>query len=288
MEDKLYKFALIGYPLGHSLSPVIYKAAFKDLGINGSYELLATESEDLISQIKYLRTNKYFGFNVTIPHKVPTTLFLSEFDEYVDLVGAVNTVKIKDDLTLAGYNTDVWGFCEAIPKDISLKGKKAAVLGTGGAARAICAGLYKMGVSAIDIYTRNVINSSQTVKTLREKFKTVKIQSIQNTLMNSLEDIDILVNTTPVGMKNYSEDNCPVSDKNIESLSKDAIVYDIVYNPLRTPLISKAIMYNKKYICGLDMLIYQAQRAVEIWFDKKPDFKTIKISVLEDILINQK
>ena len=192
-SEKKYKFALIGYPLGHSMSPIIYKAAFKDLGIDGSYELLATESEDLIKQIKYLRTNKYFGFNVTIPHKVPTTLFLSEFDEYVNLVGAVNTVKINDDMSLAGYNTDVWGFCEAIPKDISLKGKKAAVLGTGGASRAICAGLYKMGISEIDIYTRNVINSSQTVKTLREKFKTVKIQSIQNTLMNSLEDIDILV-----------------------------------------------------------------------------------------------
>ena len=288
MENELYKFALIGYPLGHSLSPVIYKAAFKDLGINGSYELLVTESEDLVNRIKYLRTNKYFGFNVTIPHKVPTTLFLSEFDEYVDMVGAVNTVKIKDDLTLIGYNTDVWGFMEAIPKNISLKGKKAAVLGTGGASRAICAGLYKLGVSDIDIYTRNVINSSQTVNTLREKFKTIKIQSIQNTLMNGLEDVDILVNTTPVGMKNYSEDNCPVSDKNIESLPKDAIVYDIVYNPLRTPLISKAIMYNKKYICGLDMLIYQAQKAVEIWFDKKPDFKSVKIAVLEDILINQK
>ncbi len=288
MEDKLYKFALIGYPLGHSYSPIIYKAAFKDLGINGTYELLATESEDLVNQIKHLRTNKYFGFNVTIPHKVPTTLFLSEFDEYVDLVGAVNTVKIKDDLSLAGYNTDVWGFMEAIPKDVSLKGKKAAVLGTGGASRAICAGLYKMGIAEIDIYTRNVINSSQTVNTLREKFKSVKIQSIQNTLMDTLEDIDILVNTTPVGMKNYSEDNCIVDNKNIESLPKNAIVYDIVYNPLRTPLISKAIMYNKKYICGLDMLIYQAQRAVEIWFNKKPDFKTMKISVLEEILINQK
>ncbi len=288
MDNKPYKFALIGYPLGHSLSPVIYKAAFKDLGIDGSYELLATESEDLVNQIKYLRTNKYFGFNVTIPHKVPTTLFLSEFDEYVDLVGAVNTIKIKDDMSLSGYNTDVWGFLEAIPKDISLKGKKAAILGTGGASRAVCAGLYKMGISEIDFYTRNVINSAPTIKTLREKFNTIKIQSIQNTLMNSLEDVDILVNTTPLGMKNYSEDNCPVNDKCIESLQKNAIVYDIVYNPLRTPLISKAIMYNKKYICGLDMLIYQAQRAVEIWFNQKPDFKNLKIAVLEEFLINQK
>ena len=71
-----YKLALIGYPLGHSLSPVLYKTAFKNLGLEGSYEILPTQSEDLISRIKYLRTNKYYGFNITIPHKVPTTLFL--------------------------------------------------------------------------------------------------------------------------------------------------------------------------------------------------------------------
>ena len=77
----MYKLALIGYPLGHSLSSVLYKAAFEDLGINGTYELLPTKSENLISQIKYLRSNKYYGFNVTIPHKVPLTLFLSKFDD---------------------------------------------------------------------------------------------------------------------------------------------------------------------------------------------------------------
>jgi shikimate dehydrogenase len=116
------KLGLIGYPLGHSLSPILYQAAFKDLGIEGEYELLETAPEDLINQIKNLKRNKYFGFNVTIPHKVPLTLFLSKYDEYVNMTGSVNTVKIEEDLTLSGYNTDVYGFCEAIPKNIDLKG----------------------------------------------------------------------------------------------------------------------------------------------------------------------
>ena len=171
----MYKLALIGYPLGHSLSPVLYKAAFEDLGIEGSYELLPTESEDLISKIKFLRSHKYYGFNVTIPHKVPLTLFLSKFDEYVNMTGSVNCVKIEEDSSLSGYNTDVWGFCEAI-KEVDLKDKHAAVLGTGGAARAICAGLYSKGVSKIDIYTRNVISSKETIATLRNRFDKIEIR----------------------------------------------------------------------------------------------------------------
>jgi len=283
MEKK--KLALIGYPLGHSLSPVLYKAAFEDLGIDGEYELLATRSEDLINQIKFLRSHKYYGFNVTIPHKVPVTLFLSKYDEFVNMTGSVNCVKIEEDLTLSGYNTDVWGFCEAI-KDIDLKGKKAAVLGTGGAARAVCAGLYMMGIAKIDIYTRNVINSQEVLTTLRNRFDKIEINAIQTSLMDKMDDVDILVNTTPLGMKKFDEDNCPVGDMQIESLPEGALVYDIVYNPLRTPLISKAKKYNKKFICGLDMLTFQAQKSVEIWFNKKPDAKLMKIRALEEFIIN--
>ncbi len=279
-----YKLALIGYPLGHSLSPVLYKAAFKNLGLEGSYEILPTESEDLINRIKYLRINKYYGFNVTIPHKVPTTLFLADYDEYVGLAGAVNTVQIKEDHSLVGYNTDVWGFMEAIPKDVVLKDCHAAIMGTGGAARAVCAGLYKLGVTKIDFYTRNVVDSKNTIDSLRAKFPTITFQSIQNTLMNGLNDVDILVNTTPLGMKNFNEDTSPVDDKNLETLPDNAIVYDVVYNPLKTALISKAIKLNKKYIMGLDMLIYQAIRAIEIWCGQKPDFNVLKIAALEEFL----
>ena len=168
------KLALIGYPLGHSLSPILYKTAFNDLDIKGEYEILPTQSEELITQIKYLRTHKYYGFNVTIPHKVPVTLFLSKYDEQVNMTGSVNVVKIEEDSSLSGFNTDVWGFFEAIPKDVDLKRKKAAVIGTGGAARAVCAGLYMAGIKKIDIYTRNVLDSTEVIKTLRNRFDKIK------------------------------------------------------------------------------------------------------------------
>ena len=139
-----------------------------------------------------------------------------------------------------------------------------------------------LGVSKIDLYTRNVINSKETLETLRNRFDKIEINAIQTSLMEEMCDIDILVNTTPLGMKKFEENTCPVEDRHVESLPNGAIVYDIVYNPLRTPLISKAIKYNKKYVCGLDMLTYQAQKAVEIWFNKKPDAKVMKIKALEN------
>lgn len=284
---KEYKLALIGYPISHSYSPLLHNTAFRELKICGSYEILETRPEDLISRIKYLRTNKYYGFNVTIPHKVPVSLFLSKYDEYVNLTGSVNTVKIEEDLTLSGYNTDVFGFMKAIPDDVNLKGKKAAIIGTGGAARAVCAGLYKKGITNMDIYTRNVINSSETIETLRSRFPSVSIKSIQNSLMSGLDDIDILVNTTPVGMKNFDESNCIVSDKSVQSLKDDAIIYDIVYNPLQTALISKAVKYHKQHISGIDMLIWQAIRAFEIWTGEKPDFNLLRSKLFEEMLINK-
>ncbi len=278
------KLALIGYPLGHSLSPILYECAFKQLGIEGSYELLPTKGEDLISRIKYLRANKYTGFNVTIPHKVPLTLFLSKYDENINAIGAVNTVKIEEDLSLSGYNTDLDGFIEPLKK-YDLKGKKASIIGTGGASRAVCAGLYKSGVTKIDFYTRNVINSKETIDTLRQKFDTVEINSIQLSLLETLEDSDIVVNTTPVGMKNFDENSSPLEDKHIETLKNDAIIYDIVYNPLRTALISKAIKYNKTFITGLDMLVWQACYACRIFTGQMCDFKTLKIRALEEFLL---
>ena len=282
-----YKLALIGHPLGHSLSPVLYQTAFKELGLEGSYELLDTPPEDLISRIKYLKNNGYFGFNVTIPFKVPLTLFLGKYDELMNITGSVNTVKIESDGTLSGFNTDVYGFMQAIPNDINLNGKKAAVIGTGGASRAVCAGLFKKGIKKIDIYTRNIIDSADTVKTLRERFGAIQFQAVQTQMMKSLEDIDILVNTTPLGMKNYAEGISPVEDEFIKTLPDSAVIYDIVYNPIRTALISRAIKYNKRFIHGLDMLVWQAVRACEIWTGKKPDFNLMKTKALEAFLINQ-
>ena len=279
----VYKFGIIGNPLSHSLSKVMQEAAFKSLDLQGSYDVLETKSEDLIQRIKFLKTNNYDGFNVTIPHKVPITVFLSEVDDVANMAGSVNTVLINEDKTLKGFNTDVYGFMKPID-DIDLNGKKAAVLGTGGASRAVVCGLSLKGISKIDMFSRNVINSSNAVNTLKERFKDIEIKLLQYEILSSLKDVDIVVNTTPLGMKNFRQAISPLSDEIIQTLPDDAIVYDIVYNPIKTELINKAIKYNKQYKTGIDMLVYQGAKAFEIWTGQKPNVDKMKIAALEALL----
>lgn len=281
----MYKFGLIGYPLSHSMSKVIQEAAFKSIGMEGSYEVLETQQEDLISRIKYLRSNGFQGFNVTIPLKVPITLFLSGVDNVANVAGSANTIKILEDSSMYGYNTDVYGFVEAIPEDFrkTLEGKTAAVLGNGGAARAIGVGLSILKMKKIDFYVRNIINASEMAETLRKNFPLVEINCKQIENLNNLSSYKILVNTTPIGMRSKAMGISPVEEDVIKTLPEDSVIYDIVYNPLKTELIKLAKKHNKKTIQGLDMLIYQGAKAFEIWTGKKPNILKMKIAALEEM-----
>lgn len=279
-----YKLGIIGYPISHSLSPVIHNAAFEDTGLIGGYEILETKPENLISTIKTLKTGAYSGFNVTIPHKVPITLFLTHFDEYANLSGSVNTVKIMEDKTLYGYNTDVYGFINSLPKNFDLNGARVAVIGTGGACRAICTACVTLGVEGIDLYSRNVIDSHQNADALRIRFPKIKINLMQSEMLASLRAYKLVVNTTPVGMKNFSQGNSPLTNEAIKSLDDEAIIYDVIYNPFKTELIKQAKANGKRCIGGLDMFIHQGAKAFEIWTGVKPNVDKMKIAALENLV----
>ena len=279
----MYKLGIIGYPLGHSISATIQKAGLESIGEEVQYDVMETSPEDLIDRLKYIKTNGYQGFNVTIPLKVPVSLFLTDIDDYANIAGCVNTVKIGENKEYFGYNTDIYGFKKAIPADADLKGKTASVLGTGGAARAAVVGLAEKGVKNIDFYTRNIINSHQTVDYVRAKFPNVEFNVYQIQNMRSLADTSIVVNATPIGMKGYMADQMPLELKDFDTLNPNAIVYDIVYNPSKTILLKEAEKRGFKTIGGLDMLIYQAERAIEIWTGKTPDSKLMKIAALETL-----
>lgn len=278
----MFKLGIIGYPLGHSISAVIQKSGLESIGLEGSYDVMETPPEDLISRIKYLKVNGYDGFNVTIPLKVPMSLFLDEIDDYANIAGCVNTVKVMENRSFYGYNTDIYGFKKAIPENIDLKGKNASILGTGGASRAAVVGLVERGVSDIDFYTRNIINSKQTLDYVRAKFPHINFNVYQIQNIRSLEHSSIIVNATPIGMKGYMADQMPLEQNDLDKLDPNkTIIYDIVYNPVKTILIKEAQKRNIKTIGGLDMLVYQAERAIEIWTGKNPDTKIMKIAALE-------
>lgn len=277
----MFKLGIIGYPLGHSISAVIQKAGLKSIGLEGSYDVMETPPEDLINRIKFIKTNGYSGFNVTIPLKVPMSLFLDDIDDYANIAGCVNTVKVGEDKSFFGYNTDIYGFKKAIPETINLAGKNASILGTGGASRAAVVGLAEKGVKEIDFYTRNIINSRQTLEYVRAKFPEINFNVYQIQNIRSLEATSIVVNATPIGMKGFMADQMPLEKTDLDKLNPETLIYDIVYNPVKTVLIQEAQKRGLQTVGGLDMLIYQAERAIEIWTGKSPDTKLMKIAALE-------
>lgn len=276
----MYKLGIIGYPLGHSISAVIQKAGFDSLNIDASYDVMETSPEDLIDRIKYLKRNDYNGFNVTIPLKVPVSLFVNDIDDDANIAGCVNTVKVDANKNFFGYNTDIYGFVKAIPSSVDLKNKKAAILGTGGASRAAAVGLVRKGISEIDFYTRNVINSQQAINYLRDKFPSVKFEACQIQPARDFSKYAIVVNATPIGMRGYAMDESPLEFGAMQTLKNDAVVYDIVYNPIDTVFLQYAKKLNLKTVEGLDMLIFQAEKAINIWTGKTPDTQAMKIAAL--------
>ena len=277
----MYKLGLIGYPLGHSISAVIQKAGFESIGEDGTYEIMETPPDTLIERIKDLKVNGYNGFNVTIPLKVPISLFLDEFDETANIAGCANTVKIMPDKSFKGYNTDIYGFWAALPKNADLNGKKAGILGTGGASRAATVGLIQAGIKEINYFSRNIINSAEMINSMRQAFPEIKFNNYQIQMLRDLPELAILVNCTPIGMRGNSMDQMPISILDLEKLDKSTIVYDVIYNPTKTLLLQNAEKLGLKTVNGLDMLIFQGAKALEIWTDKKPDTQTMKIAALE-------
>lgn len=276
----MIKLGIIGYPLGHSISAIIQKAAFESLGLNASYDVLETPPENLIDRIKMLKRDDFNGFNVTIPLKIPVSLFVNDIDDDANIAGCVNTVKIDSNKNLFGYNTDIFGFMKAIPKNVVLESKSAAILGTGGASRAAAVGLIRKGIKEIDFYTRNIINSQQAINYLRAKFPQIKFEAYQIQNAREFSKYSIIVNATPIGMRGFAMDESPLELGALKTLPHDAVVYDIVYNPMDTVLLQYAKKLNLQTVEGLDMLIFQAEKAINIWTGKTPDTQTMKIAAL--------
>ena len=283
----MIKFAVIGYPLTQSLSAIMHNAMFKHLNMDAEYLTLETEQEDLVTRIKQLKSQGYGGFNVTIPLKVPITLFLDECDKLADIAGCANTVKIMPDKSLYGYNTDIYGFQTAIPQTTqnNIKNNPVSILGTGGASRAAAIALCQIGVSQIDFYARNVINAGGMVNFLREKYPQVKFNLFQIQSLKDLSNTLMLVNSTPIGMRGKAMGTSPIDEEILKTLPQMATVYDIVYNPLKTELLKLAQNNGYKTITGLDMFVHQGAKAFEIWTGQKPQTDIMKMAVLEALAL---
>lgn len=281
----MLKLGIIGSPLSHSLSPIMHISALKELGIKGSYELLETPPDCLLERVKELKTSGYTGFNITIPLKVFITPLLVSVDDAANIVGAVNTVYIDERRDLHGYNTDVYGFVEAIPSDIrqSLKNKKACVIGAGGAARAVVTGLAGLGMESIDIYARDEKKALRLKEVLTDNFKNIKVKILHFNENCDLSQCSILVNTTPIGMHGEFEGQSPLSNMALDSMPNNSIVYDLIYRPRETKLLKQANKRGLVTIDGSEMLVLQGAKALTIWTGKKAPIEIMRKTLLKNL-----
>ncbi|HHV73764.1 shikimate dehydrogenase [Thermoanaerobacterium sp. R66] len=268
INSKTSIYGIIGYPIGHSLSPLIHNYAFENLDFNSVYVSFDVNEEDLKDAIIGIKALGIKGLNVTVPHKESVIKYLDRISDEAKLIGAVNTIK-NNSGSLEGYNTDVTGFMESLKEhNVDVVGKNAVILGAGGAAKAVAVGLALLGVKSIYVCNRSIDKAKELSIHMGNNFN-IKSLGISYNDLNMLDEIDILINATSVGM--YP--NVDVSPIGEDVVAKAKFVYDIIYNPEKTLFLSYAEKYRIKYINGLDMLINQAIDSFKIWtganFDKK-------------------
>ena len=260
INSKTKMFCLLGHPIEQSFSPSIHNYLFDKYKQNCVYTCFDVNPKSLQEAIKGIRALNISGFNITIPHKVEVMNYLDEIDNNASLIGAVNTVKNEGGI-LKGYNTDGEGFVKSIlDNGFSISGKKIMIIGAGGSCRSIAIYLSSNNAKAIEIRNRSIDKAKEISNIINDNFTTKATYSTKVIDENDLKDIDILINTTPIGM---ASDECPI-DKTIKP-NKELLVCDIVYKPHNTSFIRWAKQNKLNIIYGIEMLINQGLEAFSIW-----------------------
>lgn len=249
---------VIGDPISHSKSPIIHKFWLEKLGIAADYRAHHILSPDLQSYFAKCADDPLWrGCNITIPHKVAALDHVADPGGVRHSIGAINTVFRDEQGRLTGTNTDAGGFFAPIA-DLPLAGAAAIVVGAGGAARAILFALAQADIGEVTLLARGGLKAAGLLAQFGLKGKVLPLDS-------HLPRAQLLVNASPLGMVGQ-----PTLDLDLSPLDDDALVYDIVYNPLETPLLKEARAQGLDTVDGLDMLIGQAALAFELFFGKAP------------------
>ncbi|MDO8915449.1 MAG: shikimate dehydrogenase [Coriobacteriia bacterium] len=265
MIDANTKLAgLIGWPLDHTLSPAMHNAAYAAMNLNWAYvPLPVREGQDLVRVTTALRALPFVGFNVTMPYKRVMLNVCDEVATAAQLAGAVNTVHVVDG-KLIGYNTDGRGLMESLKDEAALApaGKRAVILGTGGAAGAALVGMVLERVGQVTLVGRRVHIAEDMIENLSDRLRETKADAVAfgPEAQAIIEAADVIINATPLGMR--PDDELPVPQ---EWLQPGQIVADMVYRPAVTPFMAAATSRGARVVGGLGMLVAQGAIAIEIW-----------------------
>ena len=255
--------ALIGHPVGHSLSPAMHNASFVADDLDYVYVCLDVEPDELPTAVMGLKALRLRGFNVTMPHKRAMVPLVDELDQEARVSSAVNTVVIEES-GLRGFNTDGGGMVMACREaGIELAGKSVLLLGAGGTAAAIAVDFGKAGIGELHIANRNVERAGR----LRDKLHGTGVRGLAIRPLNALPDAEIVINTTPLGM--MEGDPMPVPPDYVQ---QGRAFCDAVYRPgTQTPLVQLARERNVPVVAGDRMLLYQGVLAQKLWTGREPN-----------------
>lgn len=265
-------YGIIGHPVAKSLSPAMHNAGIKHLKLDAEYKLFdidPNDSDALANFCYETDLNNIGGFSVTMPHKQAIMAYMDHYDPLAKIVGSVNTV-VNEESKLIGYNTDAMGAMTALREKTNLIGKKALVMGAGGAARAIAYSLKEFGV---EVYIFN--RTMEKAEALAEAFD---LETIEFRLIPKA-DFDIIINATPVGSLPNAEESLLHSDQ----IPSHSVVMDIVTNPIETQLLKEAKKAGAQAISGERMLLHQAIGQFELWFNKKAPLKIMEKALYEEL-----
>ena len=262
------KFVLagvMGWPVAHSRSPAIHGHWIAQHGLNGAYVLLPVEPERLPQAVQGLAALGFAGCNVTIPHKVAALQLVDRVDAAARRIGAINTIVVQADGSTTGYNNDAHGYVQSLHDahpGWQADAGPVAVMGCGGAARAVIVGLLDEGATEIRVCNRSLDKAQALAQEMGSAVHAVAWEQRHDALAGTA----LLVNTTNQGMHGQS----PL-DLSLDALPRDALVSDLVYVPLETPLLAAARQRGHRTVGGLGMLLHQARPAFNAWFGVMPE-----------------
>jgi shikimate dehydrogenase len=274
---------LLGYPVEHSMSAVMHNAAFQELGLDYRYELKSVPPEELGALVaSELRRPVFAGGSVTIPHKLAIMEHLDGIDSAALRIGAVNTIVVENG-QLKGYNTDGIGALMGITETYGDGGEARVVMvGAGGAARAVGYHL-STSVRELTIANRTMERAEKLATSLSsnpECRATVSSIPLENdTLQSAIEEADIIVNGTALGMHPKTDDT-PIQK---EMLHSCLLVFDLVYNPIKTRLLREAEEVGAAILPGVNMLVYQGVAAFKMWTGEDPSVENMKAAVVKTL-----
>jgi shikimate dehydrogenase len=268
-------FGVIGDPISHSMSPLMHNDAFENLNIDGYYHPFRVSPIDLEIAVQGMKAVGVSGFNVTIPHKTAILQYLDKINPLAKAIGAVNTV-VKEGHELVGYNTDGMGFIRSLKESWKkvLINEKVLIIGAGGAAKAIFYSLAEEGVKSIDICNRTSERAQALVDFCPFQCQTKVMNMIE--AGENLSEYTLLIQTTSIGMSPNVEEK-PISLANLQS---NALVIDIIYNPLVTSFLKEAKKKGAITQNGIGMFVHQGAIAFEKWTGLKPDLHRMESIVL--------